>query len=234
MEITIVIPCYNESKGLASLVERCSLVVSKAPVKFILVDNGSTDETPSLLPSLVKNRDGLQSLRIEKNQGYGFGILSGLKLCNTEYIGWTHADLQTDPADVLKAYEIINQLKSDKLYIKGRRFGRPLADIFFTICMSIFETIMLRKTFWDINAQPNIFPKSFYDSWKGAPSDFSLDLFAYYQGKKFGLKFKRIPVHFGPRQFGQSHWNTGWKMRMKFIKRTLDLTWKLKNEVLSE
>ena len=41
------------------------------------------------------------------NLGYGHGILSGLREAKGDYLAWTHADLQTDPADVVKAWELL-------------------------------------------------------------------------------------------------------------------------------
>ena len=46
-------------------------------------------------------------------------------------------------------------------YVKGDRKGRPIFDQIFTLGMSFFETIYLRTKLWDINAQPNIFHRSF-------------------------------------------------------------------------
>ena len=74
---------------------------------------------------------------------------------------------------------------------------------------------------FDINAQPTIFSKSFFDSWVDPPSDFSLDLFAYYMACSTKLKIKRIPVVFGERAFGASHWNINWKAKWRFILRTV-------------
>ena len=58
-----------------------------------------------------------------------------------EYIGWTHADMQTDPADILKALEIIER-EQGLVFVKGNRKGRPLFDVFFTAGMSLFETFI--------------------------------------------------------------------------------------------
>ena len=96
------------------------------------------------------------------NQGYGYGILHGLKSCNSEYVGWTHADMQTDPNDVVKAWGIAKESPEKNVYVKGNRKGRPLGDSFFTWGMGVFESIYMGKKLYDINAQPNIFPKSFF------------------------------------------------------------------------
>ena len=50
--------------------------------------------------------------------------------------------------------------------------------------MSLFETIYIGKALWDINAQPNIFHRQFFEGWSNPPFDFSLDLYALYMSKK--------------------------------------------------
>lgn len=234
-KLSLVIPCYNESKNLEPLASRCHEVFGeREDVEVILVDNGSTDDSAKVLAEISQKYAGIRSVKVEVNQGYGFGILSGLRAADGEYIGWTHADMQTDPHDALRALELLAERDyPEDVYVKGRRYGRPIGDTFFTIGMSFFETIVLRRFLWDINAQPNIFPKSFFDSWENPPSDFSLDLFAYYTAKKSGLKVIRFPVYFGDRLHGTSHWNVDWKAKVKFIKRTMDFTFKLRRELFS-
>ena len=117
---------------------------------------------------------------------------------------------------------------SPKIFLKGLRYGRSIKDIIFTIGMSFFETILLKKFFWDINAQPNIIHKKFFKSLNKIPLDFSFDLFFYYNVKKQGLKIFRFPVKFHKRQFGCSHWNFDFKNKMKFIKRTINYSLELR------
>ena len=71
--------------------------------------------------------------------------------------------------------------------VKGNRQGRPLFDVFFTAGMSLFETCYLHMKLYDINAQPNLFPRTFYESWENPPYDFSLDLYALYMAQIKGL-----------------------------------------------
>ena len=94
--------------------------------------------------------------------------------------------------------------------------------------MSLFETCYLHKKLYDINAQPNIFPKVFYDSWENPPYDFSLDLYALYMARKKKLRVVRFPVLFPERIHGSSKWNTGLQAKWKFIRRTIDFSVKLK------
>ncbi|MEE8045299.1 MAG: glycosyltransferase family 2 protein [Dehalococcoidia bacterium] len=229
--LSVVIPCYNEAKSLPSLIEKCEVLVGD-DVEIILVDNGSSDGTPEILGPLEKNETGLRSVRLDINTGYGNGIMGGLKAAKGDTVGWTHADLQADPADTLTAYELYKKSPTPtNLFVKGARTGRPLADRIFTIGMAIFETIFMRTRMWDINAQPTLMPRSLYDAWQNAPGDFSLDLYAYYQAKTHNLEIQRIPVYFGPRTFGESHWNTGMVSRIKFIRRTLAYSWHLRKSL---
>jgi polyisoprenyl-phosphate glycosyltransferase len=229
--LSLVIPCYNESESLPTLIEKCTALV-RDDIEIILVDNGSSDATPEILLPYEKNTSGLRSTRVETNTGYGNGILAGLKVAQGDILGWTHADLQTDPEDILVAQALYeNSLRPESLFVKGARTGRPLADRILTIGMSIFETVFMRTRMWDINAQPTLMPRSLYSAWQHPPTDFSLDLYAYYQAKKHGIDIQRIPVHFGPRTFGESHWNTGIIARVRFIRRTLSYSWKLRKDL---
>lgn len=225
-----MIPCYNESQNLPLLLDRCALIANPEQIEVIIVDNGSNDSTQEVLQSLLKNYPGCRSIRVEVNKGYGFGILEGLRSARGELIGWTHADLQTDPKDVLNAMKFFNESKDD-VFCKGRRYGRPLFDMLFTIGMSFFESMLLRKFMWDINAQPTVFSRSFFCRWQNPPHDFSLDLYAYFMAKKLNLKICRFPVKFSDRAFGSSHWNINFKSKLNFIKRTLTYSFTLKKDL---
>lgn len=230
MKLSIVVPCYNEEENIPLILERFNDVVKREDIEVILIDNGSTDGSAEVISRLLPQYSFAKTVKVPVNQGYGYGILQGLKECAGEYIGWTHADMQTDPADVLKALDLIEQEKG-LVFVKGNRKGRPLFDVFFTVGMSVFETCYLREKLYDINAQPNIFPKVFYQGWENPPHDFSLDLYALYMARKKGLKVVRFAVDFPKRVHGTSKWNTGLAAKWKFIKRTMDFSVKLKKSL---
>jgi len=231
INLSIVIPCFNEAKSLPKLVKDFSKKLKRRDVELILVNNGSNDLSETILLNLKKNYNFLKTIRLKKNNGYGNGVLQGLKKAKGQYISWTHADLQTDPYDVIIGFEKFKKELSPKIFIKGNRLGRPFKDVFFTIGMSIFETILLKNFFWDVNAQPNIFHKNFFNMLEKIPLDFSFDLFFYFNAKKKNLKILRFPVKYPQRKFGVSHWNTDFKNKMKFIKRTIKYSFQLKKEL---
>ena len=231
MNLSIVIPCYNESDNLKLILNRFKEVIDNRSIEVIVVDNGSTDNTSEILDEILINYPFTKRVKVEINKGYGYGILYGLKFAKSDYVGWTHADMQTDPLDVIKAYDIIYKNNNRNIFVKGNRKGRPIFDNIFTFGMSLFETIFFRTNMFDINAQPNIFPYDFYKTWENPPYDFALDLYAFYMAKINHLKFIRFNVSFPKRVFGKSKWNNGIKSKIKFIKRTLDFSFKLKKEL---
>lgn len=230
MRFSLVIPCYNEAANLPLLLERCKELTVRPDVEVILVDNGSTDGTAEELQKLLPQYPRCRSIRVEKNQGYGFGIVSGLKAAKGDILGWTHADMQTDPQDAILGLELF-EIHGKNIFVKGRRFGRRFVDVLFTVGMSIFETALLMRPMWDINAQPTMFSRSFFESWLAPPDDFALDLYAYYEAQKCGRKVYRFPVRFGERVHGVSHWNVNWAAKRKFIRRTVDFSIQLKKKI---
>ena len=105
MKISLVIPCYNEEKSLQELHYRCNDLAKKINVEIIFVNNGSTDNSKKIFTSLSRINKNFLYLNLNKNKGYGGGILEGLKKAKGNYIGWTHADLQTNPLDLIKVFE---------------------------------------------------------------------------------------------------------------------------------
>jgi glycosyltransferase involved in cell wall biosynthesis len=220
--LSLVIPCYNEARGLPALIERCRMLTQSCDSEVILVDNGSTDATPNQLPALISGNPSLRSIRVEQNRGYGHGILCGLRAAEGRFLGWTHADLQTDPLDCAQGFAAFGDHPApDALFVKGRRVGRPVGDRIFTIGMAVFETVIFGRPLWDINAQPTLFSRAFFETWKSPPDDFALDLFAYHKAKRDRLDVRRFDVRFPERAFGDSHWNVNWQGKAKFIRRTL-------------
>lgn len=228
--LSLVIPCFNEGEGIETLIDQCVRFNSYKDIEIIFVDNGSTDNTRDQLEIFLPSVNNYKLIHLDENLGYGGGILKGLEQASGEYVGWTHADMQCNPLDALNIYKMIGD--SDKFFFKGKRYGRPFLDVFFTMGMSFLETLLFKYSLNDINAQPTIFEKSLYKKYHGmAPSDFSLDLYFYVLAKKEKFNIARFPVYFGKRHFGTSSWNNGFASRLKFIKRTLNFSFTLKKRI---
>ena len=232
IKFSLVIPCYNEENNLPLLIKACKNLLEDPHNELIIVNNGSTDNSSLVLKHISEKHSKIVVVNIKKNIGYGHGILSGLRAANGNILGWTHADLQTNPNDCINALGFFNVKHSDNIFVKGKRYGRPLADSFFTFAMSVFESILLKKKLWDINAQPTIFTRKFYDKFSNPPNDFSLDLYVYFLALKYKMRVHRFNVFFGKRAYGVSHWNIDYKSKIKFIKRTLKYSIELRKNIL--
>lgn len=69
---SIIIPCYNEEPNLPELISQLELLIKTNNVEFILVNNGSTDNTFGILTgNFIPN---IRVVNLDKNRGYGGGL----------------------------------------------------------------------------------------------------------------------------------------------------------------
>jgi len=230
MKLSIIIPCYNEKSSIEDLVKNCIENINDK-MEVLLVDNGSSDNTFQVLSNLNLPKN-IIPLRVEKNKGYGNGILFGLNHSRGEIVSWTHADLQTDISDVTRGYKLYKEeLINKSSIVKGVRKKRNLFDFFFTFSMGIYSSIILKKWMYDINAQPKIFHRTFLDEFENAPLDFSLDLFLMHFFENKNIKIKTFPVFFNKRKYGEAKGGGTFKGKLKLIKRTLSYIRTLKQNI---
>lgn len=223
--LELVIPCYNEVLGLEELLEICTFAAQTFPVAFVLVNNGSTDESEIIFQKI--DLAGIRTISIKTNLGYGNGVKQGLLTTTAPYIGWLHADMQINLDKFL--YELFKEGFSDDFFCKGKRTGRKFSQLFFTISMSFVMSFMFHKPLNDINAQPTIFSGSLLPRLEFAPNDFTFDLFVYLVAKKNGYKIRRIPVVIQERKHGQSSWNTGIWSALKLSRKIFSSARKIKS-----
>jgi glycosyltransferase involved in cell wall biosynthesis len=200
-ELSIVLPCYNESRGIEAILTRFEEVRGSVDCELILVDNGSKDRTPEVMRSLLPRYPHARCVRVEQNKGYGHGIWYGLCHARGEVLAWSHADLQTDLADVFRAFKVYKTSKKpEKLLVKGTRSGRRLGERVISSGMQFVATCVLRTWLSEINAQPKLFHRSLLNH---------------------GWTLQSIPVVFPPRQYGTSNWASSWKSKLRTIMRSI-------------
>ncbi len=235
MDLSIVIPCYNEAANLPRLFEVVSRSVpSNLAMEVVFVDNGSTDASARVFAELLPRYSFARSVTVPLNKGYGYGILTGLRSTTGRVVGWTHADLQTDPTDVVGGYRAFqNQLSAGRTVLKGRRVERPLVDRLFTRGMSIIASLALGARFYDINAQPKLFPRALLDEMGEAPNDFSLDLYLLWLARCHGYNLVEYPVVFGKRIMGEAKGGGSLRLKWKLTRRTLTFIRVLRRNIRS-
>ena len=221
----IVIPSFNELESLRVLVPTCINLLTENPnLQIVIVDNGSNDGT-NLYLEMYSDIERFKYLILEANQGYGGGILAGLNQLETEYLSWTHADLQTDIFDIFKFD--LNSLP-DYFLAKGIRRGRSVSDYIFTFGMTFYILLKFRRFCNDINGQPTIISRKLFYQFNYPPSDFSFDLYAFIMAKKMNSLIIRKKIHFSDRRYSHSKWNFGFTSKINLIIRTLKFSNSLK------
>lgn len=129
----IVIPCYNEARRL----DRDALgeFLARHPdVAFTLVDDGSTDDTASVLSALAGEHAGIGVVRLAENSGKAeavrIGMLRSLELADAPVLGYWDADFSTplptiaDMLAELEARPALSMLMASRVQLLGRTIER--------------------------------------------------------------------------------------------------------------
>ena len=237
LELSIVLPCYNESGNIPLIFTRLEGILGpKENIEVILVDNGSTDNSKEVMASELKKAKtkAIRIVEVAVNQGYGYGIMQGVHAAKGEVIAWTHADMQTDPQDVLDIFEKYKtDLLSHQCYAKGCRVKRSFFDTFFTWGMAQISSFLIGVKMDDINGQPKMFHRQFLRNLEKAPDDFSLDLYLMYKAHDIGLPLKTSEVSFADRMHGEAKGGGSLKGKVKLISRTLKYILKIRDDIKS-
>jgi glycosyltransferase involved in cell wall biosynthesis len=222
--------------GLSLLLERAVQAAKDAgynsdQFQLVLVENGSKDHSSQLMDELKAGPLGnwFRKVQVPVNQGYGFGIMTGLKTTTATFVGWAHSDLQCDPKDAFKALAISKSelLKGKRTLVKGVRSGRNWKDIFVSRVFETFARVLLGLRTYEINAQPKVFPRELLSSVTHSPNNFAFDLYVLYQAAKKQYLIKTIPVLFPPRIHGASNWASNFLSRYKTILGMIRYMWEL-------
>jgi glycosyltransferase involved in cell wall biosynthesis len=118
LRLSIVIPIYNEQETCRELLGRVSEVPGDKEI--LLVDDGSTDATRTLLEEL-DGRPGLRIFRHERNLGKGAALRTAFAHLGGQVVILQDADLEYDPAEYQRLLEPIFQGTADVVY--GSRFA---------------------------------------------------------------------------------------------------------------
>ena len=107
----LVVPCYNEEEGLSVFVSETTKVIEKIKgysFTFILVNDGSKDNTYGVMKKLAKEYDNVKYISFSRNFGKESAMYAGLKSSTADYVVVMDADLQHPPKmiiDMCKAME---------------------------------------------------------------------------------------------------------------------------------
>ena len=126
VQISLVIPCYNEEESLPALLPRLdesvrALEAAGHGVEVLLVDDGSRDKTPELLRSATAGRPQLRVIRFARNFGQTAAMAAGFDAARGDVVVPLDADLQNDPADIPmllakldEGYDVVSGWRRDR------------------------------------------------------------------------------------------------------------------------
>lgn len=162
VELSLVLPCYNEEECLASTVTELAETFASAgvPLQLVLVDNGSRDRTSQVIDGLIAQGLPVTKGVVEVNQGQGLGILTGFDLCRGRFIGYVCADGQVSAKSVLDIYNTLKRQDGPALAKARRRFRQ---DGVTRKAVSIVYNGSMKALFpgmpsLDVNGNPKIMP----------------------------------------------------------------------------
>lgn len=107
-EFSIIIPCLNEGQAIGRVVKDLQAFMEQvAPGRYeiIVVDDGSTDETPQVLRELTD----IQVCRHPVNRGYGASLKTGIRQAQGRFVATYDGDGQHNPADLWRLCQKIQQ-----------------------------------------------------------------------------------------------------------------------------
>ncbi|MEL7021752.1 MAG: glycosyltransferase family 2 protein, partial [Bacteroidota bacterium] len=119
--ISIVVPLYNESDNLQLLYDRLNRVMARMEVsyEYVWVNDGSRDDTMSVVRRLAQGDSQLKYLELSRNFGHQIAVTAGLEHSTGDCIVIIDADLQDPPELIVDLYAKMRQ-GYDVVYAKRR------------------------------------------------------------------------------------------------------------------
>lgn len=203
-ELSLVVPCYNESKGLKEAMGRLIDHMDNIPLRYelILVNDGSRDNTADIMTEIqeIYGEDVVKIINYEKNRGKGYAVRLGLTDALGENIIFMDADLSTDLSHIT---EFVELLQKHNVVIGSRKMPGCLIEkkqtpfrVFLGKTAKIVTSTIVDLDFYDTQCGFKGFRNEVA---KAILPDLTIDRFCFdvemlYVAKLKGYGFKETPV----------------------------------------
>lgn len=211
MQLTVIIPAYNEKNTIQEIVRRVQAM--KMVDEIIIVDDGSTDGTRGLIETM-DGKDKVKVILHEKNQGKGAAVRTGISAATGDVLMIQDADLEYDPREYPNLMKPIEEGLADVVY--GSRFlGAPHRAILFwnmvaNKLLTLMTNILYNNILTDMETGYKVFKREVVSDLKihAKRFDFEPEFTAKILKKK--VRIFEVPITFNPRDYSE-----GKKIKMK-------------------
>lgn len=125
MDLSVVIPVYNEAENIAALVDEvCAGLDGKLDFEVVVVDDGSSDTTAAELQGCRARQPRLRILRHHQRAGQSAALASGIAAARALWVATLDGDGQNDPADIMKLYRELEYASDEVMLVAGHRLRR--------------------------------------------------------------------------------------------------------------
>ncbi|MGB0640188.1 MAG: glycosyltransferase family 2 protein [Myxococcota bacterium] len=213
MKLGLVIPLFNEAELVTEVVASIHATLEQADISYtlVLVNNGSEDQTGSLIDDLAQ-APSIQSLHLRENAGYGGGILSGMALLEQQglpdIVGWCWGDGQISPKAIPALFHACVQGAPMAKTIRTERQDGPVRQVVTTSYSLIMRSLGCTNA--DVNGCPKLMTKEAFLTLQPRSMDWFLDAEVVLGAQARGWEITTHPVTMRPRTAGHSkvRWTT--------------------------
>ncbi|HOE96958.1 MAG TPA: glycosyltransferase family 2 protein [Candidatus Sumerlaeota bacterium] len=205
IELSVVIPVYNEAENLRELHRRLTAALEPLALEYeiLLVDDHSRDETPRIILELATADRRVRSLRFSRNFGHQMALSAGLRYARGEIVVMMDGDLQ-DPPEVLP--DLLRKIRDedwDVVYAIRRRRKESL--VYRTLYKGFYR-ILSRMSYIDIPVDAGDFcamRRCVADALNALPecNRFLRGLRAWVGFRQTGLEYERQARHAGEAKY---------------------------------
>jgi glycosyltransferase involved in cell wall biosynthesis len=207
--LSMIMPCYNEEEVIGYSIPRLIQAFENQgyPLELVACNNGSSDKTGELLQEFIRAGFPIRYKHIEKNSGYGNGVIESIPECSGEWIGIIPADGQVDAEDVVRVYESVT--RSNRMVL-GKVFRRFRLDGLWRIIVSTFYNLFMLALWpkigtYDVNGSPKILHRDVIEAMELESRDWLLDPEIMIKASKIGVSVIEMNVFSRMREHGESH-----------------------------